>query len=43
MHLFLFRANIVKSSSRAIWKKACNDPLINKLMLSDLRAEVLEQ
>lgn len=38
MSLFLFRANVLKSSSREILKKACNDPLTINLMLSDLWA-----
>lgn len=43
MKLLLFRANVLKSSSGPFERKPANNPLINKLMLSDLQAEVLEQ
>lgn len=43
MSLFLFRANVLKSSSREILKKVCSDPLTINQMLSDLWAEVPEQ
>lgn len=35
MSLFLFRADILKSSSREFLNKTCNDPLTINLMLSD--------